>query len=694
MISAMFQHALALHRQGKFEDAAEGYEALLAAAPGHLDALVHLGVVRLGQGRAAEAETLFRRATELAPDSAEAHGNLAAALQALGRHEDAIAQYDRALMLRPTMADARFGMAACLQALGRHEAAIACYEAILVADTAHPEANFGLATALERLGRVDDAMAKYRAALSGDPDFAEASYGLGTLLARGTGLQEALTCFLHALDVDPDYIEARVALGTTLSRLDRDAEAMTTFHAVLASDPDNPEAHVGIGILLDRTQRHADALERYRSVLARIPEHVEALAGTANAMKNLGQHAEALTAARRVVSMRPNFAPAASLLGSILAEMGALDEARVELRRSVALAPDRPELLYHLALLDKVRPGDAILDALEAVLPRSAAYSPREQCLLHFAIAKAYDDVGERDRGFDHLLHGNTIKRSLTVYDEAAALGAMDRIAQVFTAEFMAARTNQGDPSTVPVFIVGMPRSGTTLVEQTLASHAAVFGAGERPELSQAISRLSAERLGAAVFPEAVWTMHAGHLREMGAAYCAVLRAMAPDALRITDKMPGNFLYIGLIRLILPNARIIHVLRDPADTCLSCYSKLFTSGQGFSYDLAELGRYHRAYQRLMAHWRSVLPAGSMLEVRYESLVENFPDEARRMVTYCGLPWDDACLDFHKSSRPVHTASMSQVRQPIYRSSVRRWRPDPVLLRPLLDALGADSRRPA
>ncbi len=688
-----FQQALALHRQGRADEAARGYEMVLLAEPTHLDALIHLGALRLSQGRAEEAEGLLRRAATEAPGSAEAHGNLAAALQALGRYEAAVTHYQQALALRPDMLDARFGLAACLQASGGYEAAIACYETILAAEPAHPEANYGLASLLTQLGRVDEAVARYRAALAADPDFAEASYGLGKLLAHGNTLEEAVGCFRRALDIDPDYIEARVALGTALAQLERDDEAMAEFRAALTTEPDHSGARNGIGILLDRRQSYAEAMKYYSSVLARNPEQVDAMAGMANALKNTGRHAEALEIARRVVALRPNFAPAATLLGSILAEIGSMDEAQGQFRRAVKLAPDRPESLYHLALLAKVRRDDGTVDALETALRHAASLQPSEQCLLYFALAKAYDDIGERDRGFDHLLRGNAVKRARIGYEEAGTLGAMNRITRVFTAEFLAARKDLGDPSRVPVFIVGMPRSGTTLVEQTLASHTAVYGAGERTELSQSVGRMCAERLGSAAYPEATWTMRAEQFRQMGSEYVAALHALARGAARITDKMPGNFLFVGLIRMILPNARIIHVRREPVDTCLSCFSKLFTVEQSFSYDLAELGRYHRAYQRLMAHWRAVLPADVLLEVKYEALVENFEPQARRIVAYCGLEWDPACLEFYKTSRPVHTASMVQVRQPIYRSSVGRWRPDAALLRPLLEALGVDEGRP-
>lgn len=686
-----FQQALALHHQGRMAEAAGAYQLVLQADPVHLDALIYLGALRLGQGQPGEAEALLRRAVTLSSESVEALGNLAAALQALGRYDEAVEHYQRALARNPALLDARFGLAASLQASRQNEAAIASYETILAAEPAHPEANYGLATLLALLGRSDEAAMKFRAVLAADPDFAEASFALGKLRARDNAHAEAISCFLQALDVDPDYIEARVALGIALSQLDRDTEAMAAFSAVLAIEPDNADAHNGIGLLLDRKQLHTEAIQHYRTVLVRQPDHVDALAGMANTLKNLGRHAEALALARKVVVMRPNFAPAASLLGSILAELGSIDEAEAEHRRSAALAPDRPETLYHLTLLTRVRRDDGTLDALEAMLPRVGSLPPREQSLILFALAKAYDDIGERDLGFDYLLKGNATKRSQTNYNEPLAVGAMKRVAQVFTAEFIATRQGLGDSSTTPVFIVGMPRSGTTLVEQTLASHAAVFGAGERLELSRAIGRMSAARLGATAYPEAVWTVSGEQFHQMGAEYVAALRPLAPGAARIVDKMPANFLFAGMICLMLPNARIIHTRRAPVDTCLSCFSKLFAGEQAFTYDLAELGRYYRAYEGLMAHWQNVLPPGVMLEVDYATLVDEFEREARRIVAHCGLEWDPACLEFHKTDRAVHTASMTQVRQPIYRTSVGRWRPKDALLQPLLEGLAGRER---
>jgi hypothetical protein len=234
-----------------------------------------------------------------------------------------------------------------------------------------------------------------------------------------------------------------------------------------------------------------------------------------------------------------------------------------------------------------------------------------------------------------------------------------------------------------------MPRSGTTLVEQILASHPKVFGAGELPDIAKAVARLSGTDGAPQGFPEVVSSMTGEQLRQLGASYVSAIQALAPKAERITDKMPNNFRLAALIHLALPNARIIHTRRHPVDTCLSCFSLLFAGDHPYSYDLAELGRYYRAYEALMEHWRDILPEGVMLEVQYEDITADLDAQARQIVAHCGLEWDDACLAFYKTQRPVRTASAAQVRQPIYRTSVGRWRPYKDLLGPLIEALGVD-----
>ena len=260
----------------------------------------------------------------------------------------------------------------------------------------------------------------------------------------------------------------------------------------------------------------------------------------------------------------------------------------------------------------------------------------------------------------------------------------------------IAEKSGGGDASPIPIFVLGMPRSGTTLVEQIIASHPMVHGAGELQTLNDVILTVRGPHGDTIRFPEFVPGLDASALHQIGARYVTSVRKLAPEFAekceRITDKMPSNYYFAGLIHLALPNAKIIHTIRDPVDTCISCFSKLFSTDLNYSYDLGELGRYYKRYERLMAHWRRVLPRGRILDVRYEEVVADLETEARRIISHCGLPWKDRCLSFHEAIRPVRTASATQVRQPIYKSSVGRWRVYEAHLGPLLDALGAPMKR--
>ena len=263
-----------------------------------------------------------------------------------------------------------------------------------------------------------------------------------------------------------------------------------------------------------------------------------------------------------------------------------------------------------------------------------------------------------------------------------------DRIEAIFSRELIEKKSGGGDASPMPIFILGMPRSGTTLVEQIIASHPMVHGAGELQTLNDVAQTVRGSDGQPMSYPEFVSALDAPALRQIGARYIAAVRALAPEGARVTDKMPSNYYFAGLIHLALPNATIIHTIRDPVDTCISCFSKLFSAEQNHTYELGELGRYNSRYQRLMAHWRRVLPAGRILDVRYEDVVADLEGQARRIIAHCGLPWDDRCLAFHETDRPVRTASATQVRQPIYRSAVGRWRVYQQQVGPLLAELDA------
>jgi hypothetical protein len=357
-------------------------------------------------------------------------------------------------------------------------------------------------------------------------------------------------------------------------------------------------------------------------------------------------------------------------------------------QRALQLSPRNPSYLLNLSELKRFAAGDPDLATLEELAAAGEALPAKKQIDLHFALAKVYQDLGRRDDAMRQMLAGNALKRQHISYDEAAALTGLERIVDVFTPDLIRSLAGAGDPSAMPVFIVGMPRSGTTLIEQILASHPQAFGGGELPTMNVIAAGLGALAGCSVPFPDVMVQLSRHGLQRAAARYAAEITRLAPDATRVTDKLPSNFRLAGLIHLMLPNAPIIHAVRDPLDTCFSCFSKLFATGQHQTYDLGELGRYHRHYQRVMEHWRRVLPAGRIIDVCYEDVVTDLEGEARRIVAHCGLEWDDRCLDFHKTARPVRTASAVQVREPIYRSAVGRAKQYAPYLAPLLTALSA------
>ena len=346
-------------------------------------------------------------------------------------------------------------------------------------------------------------------------------------------------------------------------------------------------------------------------------------------------------------------------------EQGDLQGAKDSLRQAIRL---NPKALYfaRLAKAGKFAVGDPLIEQLRALA--DSPLSPEDQALADFALGKAYDDTGRYEEAFDRFALGNKRVRAGIAYDEASALGLIGSIAPVFTRDFLAARAGWGDPSAKPVFIAGLPRSGSTLIERILAAHPAVVSIGESNDFAEARREAL---IGAHLppFPPLAEALDAAACRRIAGRYLVRL----PPAERVINKMPGNFAYLGLIAMAFPKARILYPRRAAMDTCLSCYFELFAAGHPFAYDLGELGRYWKACDTLMSHWREALPAGMLLDVDYQALVNDPEGETRRMVAHLGLPWDPACLDFAGAGGIVRTASASQVRQPIYRDSVGRSR---------------------
>jgi len=685
-------HADSLHLLGVIASGQQHYAAaieLIGDAIRHRSGIpayhINLGNAYQGERRFAEAIAQYRHAIALKPDQPEPYNNLGNALRQLNRLTEAVAQYRRALALRPDYAEAHSNLGLALMEQAQLGQAEAHFRRALELQPHLAEIHNNLGNVLKEQGALAEAIAHYQHAITLRPGMAEAWNNLGNAFRRQNRLDEAVAQFERALALRPGYADAHNNLGNVLADQGKPAEARAHFEQALALKPDTAEIHVNLGNALNELGRSEEAVWHVQRALRLRPDNADAYNSLGSALIALERVAEAMACYQQALRIKPDLAHAHHNLGSAYKDQGHLAEAARCYEKAVALAP-RSGLHYrHLFELRPVPGADRRFQAAKALTQEMPPLPDRDLLNLHFALGKAYADQGEYEESFRHFAEGNALKRRGIAYDEPAALGTIDRIRHVFTPELMHGVRGLGHPSDRPIFIIGMPRSGTTLLEQILASHPSVFAAGERTDFERIVLGLGAPD-SALGYPDMARTLSAKALRRLGERYAAAVGAAAPEATRIVDKMPGNFLYAGLIHLTLPNARIIHVHRDPRDTCLSCFSLLFTAAQPYSYDFGELGRYYRAYETLMAHWRRVLPAGVMLDVRYEDVVADVEHEARRLVAHCGLAWDAACLEFHRTRRVVRTASAVQVRQPIFASSIGRWRHYHRFLQPLLSAL--------
>jgi tetratricopeptide (TPR) repeat protein len=522
------------------------------------------------------------------------------------------------------------------------------------------------------------------------PDHPGIHYAFAMLLQDLKRTAEAIAHFRTALAKQPNHLESRFGLGNLLYAQGENIQAIQCYLKVLEFSPRHAETHNNLGNVLLRIGQHERAIAHYRTAIEINPSYADAHGNLGNALLELNRLDESIEQNKRALELKPLRFGSYNNLGVALQALGRFEEAQSAFERAIELAPNEATVHLNLANMEKFKPSDRRLPGLERLLDEVHSLDEEQQVAAHFAMGKALADLKRHDEAFAELKKANVLKRKQIVYDERERLAMFGKIRTTFTRDRIASGSASGDRSCAPIFIVGMPRSGTTLVEQVLASHSKVFGAGELETFKEVIGEAANNQGALPAYPGLVEVLSPERIRQIGQTYSARVRAMSPGAERIVDKMPLNFIFVGLIHMALPNARIIHMQRDPLDTCVSCYSLLFTGNQPFAYDLAELGRYYRGYEAVMDHWQQVLPAGTMINVQYEDLVDNLEIVSREVLRHCGLEWQDACLDFHDTRRIVRTASLMQVRKPLYRSSIGGWRRYARHLRPLADALGQDA----
>lgn len=678
------QAAAQLQSAGRLNEAESLLQKILSVQPDNGHALHLLGIISYQAGKPQVGIDLVNQAVILTPNTALFHSNLAEMYRQQGRSDQAVIHGELAVTIDKSMA-------AAWSNLG-----IACYDAKLYdrCEECHTQALQFMPQLVQSLNNMGSLMRArkdkvaaitwYRKTLAINPDHLEALSNLGAVLLENNQFDAAIEPLQHALTLSPNFAEALCNLGLAHYKNERQEVAINLLRRSLQLRPNYPEALVGLATVLQDKGDVAEATRLLRQALQASPDNVSAWSMLGSALLESDKPGEAEAAFSKALEINPECVDALTGLGNLRIEQGKIKAAEKILLQALAVDADSLGARFHLIQAHKVLPGNEHVAALEARLMSET--SPNKLITLHYALGKAYDDLKNWDAAFPHFLEGARQKRSRIDYDPTLDDLRTEQIMRIIDGEFIHSRQGAGDSSPVPVFVLGMPRSGTTLTEQILASHPGVFGAGELRDLLDICQQ--PDETGALIsYPNHLSRLDKQRLTRWGRDYVAGLRRRAPAALHITDKMPTNYLALGLIPLMLPNARIIHVRRNPVDTCVSCFTHLFSRHQEATYELAELGRHYVNYARLMDHWRMVLPADTFLEVQYEDVVANMPAQARRLINFVELPWNDACLDFHKTERNIRTASVTQVRQPIYKSSVARWKNYEKYLGPLLDALG-------
>jgi len=665
--------ALSHYRAGRLDLAARVATQILEARPRHAPAHNLLGAVQLGKGNAAGAVKCFQRAVRLDARNGQYHSNLGEAERQRGKLREAGIALAHAVELSPGSAQAHNNLGILHYDRGAFAEAEQAYRKALAIDAAYPEARNNLGNALRMLGRREEAVEEYQRALLARERYPEAYNNLATVLREMKQIEGAEHAYRKAIELRPGYLEAHDNLALLLAGDKRAEDALRVLGRALELDPRRVPTLVAVARVQIGKGSYVQAEQACSAALAVDPHNVAALTAFGEICFDNDRFGEAIAALDTALATDPHAWEARNLYANCLKAVGRLDEARAAFERTLADSPEAYGCYANLADLVEFTADDPHLRGMERILaeaenPDSARYTP-----VLFAIGKAYDDIGEYGKAMAHWRRGAAQRRKELDYDEAETLGFFDAIMRLYDADYFADPPFAGVPSPLPVFIIGMPRSGSTLVEQIVSSHPKAHGGGESKDLTRRMGALRGRFPGLPRYPEMGRRMNAEQYRILAEGYLAAMRATDPAAERITDKLLSNFYFVGMLRVMFPGARFIHTARNPVDTCLSCYSKLFKDDLPHSYDFGELARFYARYQRLMAHWERLLPKEALLTVAYEDVVADIETAARRLIDFVGLPWDASCLAFHESARPVKTASVVQVRKPVYTTSVARWK---------------------
>lgn len=637
--------------EGRFDAALGLVEFALRHDADHVDALYMKAVCERYMGQGDTALASVDRLKRLSPDFGRAHQEEGHILREMGDFDNALIAYRRACQCNPVLQASWKSQAEILESRGQADAAREMRgQEQRIANM--PKPLVAIAHLLYE-GKLLKAETACRHFLQKNPHHVEAMRLLAEIGARLGILEDADFLLESALEFEPDNIQVRIDYIQTLRKRQKFAEALEQSQILYRKEPDNPVFQSLYAIESMQTGDYEQALQLFEKVLQRLPEDPVTLTSRGHALKTCGRHEEAVQSYRSAIQADPGYGDA----------------------------------YYGLANLKTYRFSDEEIQEMEA---QEAGNRLSYQNRIHicFALGKAYEDRKDYDQSFAHYDRGNRLKRVQSRYDADQMTDELDSQRRACTAALFDKQAGKGCDAPDPIFILGLPRAGSTLLEQILASHSQIDGTLELPNILSLAHRLRRTKQASnkSLYPDNLHELDAAQLQAMGQEYIDSTQIHRLDTPFFIDKMPNNFRHIGLIKLILPNAKIIDARREPMACCFSGFKQLFAEGQEFTYGLREVGQYYRDYVRLMDHWDSVLP-GAILRVQHEDVLDDLEGQVRRMLDFLGLPFEQACLDFHRTERAVRTASSEQVRRPITKASVDLWRHYQSHLQPLKDALG-------
>jgi len=569
------------------------------------------------------------------------------------------------------------------------EAEQCCHQALNIQPN-NAAAHHALGAILQCRGNMNDAVAHYRQAISLQPDFANTHYFLGNALRESGRLEEAATSYRKAVQLQPDFLEALGNLGATLTHLGNYQEALACLQQVLHIDPGVVQAHCNLANVLLYLDKPEQALQHARTATHTAPGFLDAHEVLGNVLKHTGDYEEALKSYRTALTIKPDDENISAACASILERRGEFEESYALIRKFTDAGSLHPGILITFSYLSpRLKLRDQAIDLLEKLLTQNGI-SLHSRIDAHFELGKHYDAMASFDLAFTHYRQANEIygelnKELTRAKDSIQPFQELYAWREECDIGFWTNLHRSSDMSERPIFVVGMPRSGTTLAEQILASHPLIEGAGELAMINQISKDLPNMLHSDSGYPLCLMEATSENLDTLAARYLDHIADFSADTMRVVDKMPYNFIHTGLISLLFPKAHIIHMVRNPLDTCLSIYFQKFGATLSYACDLEQLGTYYREYRALMTYWNEMLDY-PILEVCYEDLVNEPEKMSRRMVEFCGLNWDERCLRFHETKRDINTPSYQQVRQPIYTKSIDRWKNYKQHLGPLENAL--------